>query len=296
MVKKRESENICSDVVLLYDDMFPLYLVKGKRNFLMDSGISARAEKFRRSVDNALGDAGKLDGILLTHSHYDHAGAASYLQDTYECDIHGSERTVELLKKPKVIDFINHLNEEFKKVLGVESSIGCKELKNLEGWKEGDRIEVDESRYFTVYSTPGHTKCSVSYLLEPEGVLFPGDSVGVIERNGTIKPLFLSSYKEYENSIRKLIGLEAEILAFCHNRFIKGKDRVKAFLEKSLESSISLKDKMLDELKKGITIEEAAENILDKVFPQPTVMGPREALMINVCAMLSSVQREFGED
>ncbi len=293
MVKRRDFEQIDENVTLLYDDMFPLYLIRGRKSFLMDSGISARAALFRNRVDAVLEEGEKLDNILLTHSHYDHVGASSHLQEIYGCHIHGSERTVELLKKPKVIDFVNHLNEEFKKVLGVESDIKCGLLENLKGWKDGDKIEIDKGRWFRVVETPGHTKCSTSYLIEPEKILFPGDSVGVIERNGTIKPLFLSSYTQYEESIRKLIDLKAEILCFCHNRYIRGAERVEGFLKKSLESSISLKDKMLEELKKGADIEAAAEIILDKVFPKPTVMGPREALMINVCAMLSSVKKEF---
>ncbi|MCP4155185.1 MAG: MBL fold metallo-hydrolase, partial [bacterium] len=125
MVRKREFDFISENVIVLYDDIFPLYIVTGEKNFLIDSGVTAKAGLFYERINSVLselGGSGKIDTLLLTHSHWDHAGAASWLQKKYGFDIYGSHRTVELLGKQKVVDFINRLNQDFKMMLGENSS------------------------------------------------------------------------------------------------------------------------------------------------------------------------------
>lgn len=49
---------------------------------------------------NILGDLKKkVKGILITHAHLDHVGAVPYLANKFECDIHATPFTIELLKK-----------------------------------------------------------------------------------------------------------------------------------------------------------------------------------------------------
>jgi glyoxylase-like metal-dependent hydrolase (beta-lactamase superfamily II) len=80
-----------------------------------------------------------------------------------------------------------------------------------------------------VYETPGHTRCSLAFLLQPENILFPGDAAGVVEKSGKIKPLFLSSYTLYEQSLKKLSTIKANILALPHNTAIKGERKIRDF-------------------------------------------------------------------
>lgn len=294
-MNKKKYESINKNVIVLYDEMFPLYIVKGEKNFLIDCSITARAIDIHKTISKIL-KGGKIDSVLLTHSHYDHTGACSYLQNIYNFDIYGSYKTVELLKKEKVIDFIDKMNQDFKKLLRDNSKTKFDMLNNLKSIKQGDRIKIDDSSHFEILDTPGHTKCSISFLIQPEKILFPGDSVGVVERNGNIKPLFLSSYKEYEKSLNKLIKIEPNILAFCHNKYIKGKNKIKNFLELSLKSTKELKDEILKKLKKDSDFDKIAQEIFKKEFSMPLVMGPHKAIMINIKAMVNSVYKEFVEE
>ena len=83
------------------------------------------------------------------------------------------------------------MNTRFNNVLDVNEKAEFPELQKLSILKEGDKIEIDNNRYFEVISSPGHTKCSISFLMMPDKILFPGDAAGVLERNKKIKPLFL---------------------------------------------------------------------------------------------------------
>ncbi|MCP5104729.1 MAG: hypothetical protein GY950_15195 [bacterium] len=55
MAKTREYELIGNrkQVILLHDKLFPLYIVKGEKNFLIDSGVTSRAGAFRERIDTA---------------------------------------------------------------------------------------------------------------------------------------------------------------------------------------------------------------------------------------------------
>jgi glyoxylase-like metal-dependent hydrolase (beta-lactamase superfamily II) len=284
-------------VIVIYDKLFPLYIVKGEKNFLIDSGVTAKAEEFYAKINRVLAaTSGKADkgiqSLLLTHTHFDHIGAASYLQGKYDFDLTCSRRGVRLLQRNKVVEVLNRLNQEYKKMVKVFSDIAFEKLENFNVVCEGDQIRVDEHSYFEVIETPGHTKCSIAFLLHPWQILFPGDAVGLMNPDGAIKPLFFSNYAEYVHSMEKLILLEAEVLAFSHNKFIKGKKRVKEHLENSLDRTFKIKDEISKYLKKEEDLTKIAQSIYEQEFPGGNLLGSKEALIINLESMIKVVRKE----
>lgn len=293
MKTNRNYTEITKNVLMLHEPMFPLYLVRGKENILMDTAISAVTQ----SVSDKLGtllQGETLHSVLLTHSHYDHTGALPFLQKKFGCRVIGSPRTIELLKKQEVRDFIADMNTRFNKVLGSGVTTEFPELNHLYSVREGEKVRVDSKRYFVVLETPGHTRCSISFLLMPDRILFPGDAAGVLEKNGKVKPLFLSSYNSYIESIGKLIDLKAEMLCPPHNTRIKGAVRVQKHLRQALEAAINLKEKIVDALKSGMSIKETTKIVMEKEFPLPVVQGPQKAFDINLTSMVRTVSREAG--
>ncbi len=294
-MKVREYEILNDAVIVIYDRIFPLYIIRGDKNYLVDSGTTLKAPEAAENIDRVLRETGSKEGIqtlLLTHTHWDHTGGAYYLQQKYGFNVIGSQRAAQLLPKSKVIGFIDRLNQEYKKMNGVDSDTAFGLLENVIAVFEGDRIRIDDRYYLEVFETPGHTKCSVSYLMHPGKLLFLGDSSGVLEQDNSIKPLFLSSYSEYINSIEKLMALDAEILAFPHNRRIKGAENVKNHFERAKNRAIEVKDMILKKMETEEDITRIAEAILDGEFGKPTLFGPREAMLINFEAMVKAVQKD----
>jgi glyoxylase-like metal-dependent hydrolase (beta-lactamase superfamily II) len=292
VVKRTMASILRDNVYVLPDPMFPLYVIRGERNLLVDCAILARAGEIEGKLDALLGEE-KIDLVLLTHSHYDHTGACSLLQDKYGFAIIASQRTKEILENDKAIAFIDDLNQKFKGMLGDRSASVFTKPRNVRGVGENDVIDLSGGRTIEVFATPGHTRCSVSFFLRPENILFPGDAAGVVEKTGKLKPLFLSSYMQYERSLKKLMALEAGMLALPHNSVVRGREKVREFLTVALDEAQKLKAEILARLQHSHDFAVIAESILEREYDSPTIMGPREALLINVTAMVKSVFYEF---
>lgn len=288
----KKTKKITGNLFLIYEKMFPLYLIKEEKTFLIDCSISAYSEEIITGLKEVL-KGKRLDYILLTHSHYDHTGACPAITDEFGPKICASERAEAVLKKDSVKKQIFKLNKKFETILGKNSNISSFDLPQIYTLNENDKIDAGNNKNIRVISTPGHTKGSVSYILEPDKILFPGDAAGVLERNGKFKPLFLSNYSDYLSSIKKLMDQHAKILALPHNMYISGEERVRDFLKNSLVESRRLEKLIRDKLSSGTEINNVADEILKKEFPKPTVEGPGEAFTINLSAMVNAVKKEM---
>jgi glyoxylase-like metal-dependent hydrolase (beta-lactamase superfamily II) len=292
MVKIKNYSNITSNIFVIHDPMFPIYLIIGPKNIMIDCSVLAKVTEVEESLTKILGND-SIDTVLLTHSHYDHTGLCAYLQAKYYFNILASQRTKEILQNPKAIEFIDKLNQEFKRLHNQDNPMRVSMPANISAVRDGETVPVSQNQWLQVYETPGHTRCSISFLLKPENILFPGDAAGVIEKNGKIKPLFLSSYTQYEQSLQKLMTLKADVLALPHNNTIKGGNKIQEFLAESLSETQKLKAEILTALQNTQDFNLLAEEILHRDYPLPTIMGPREALLINVTAMIKSIFHEF---
>jgi len=108
-----------------------------------------------------------LDGVLLTHGHFDHVGAAEELADYGSALVYVHADDVELLAWAP----------ENAKQHGIEGlEVPTPDLT----FKDGEELEVGTFR-FTVIHTPGHTSGSSCFLLrDPETGqqhLFSGDTL-----------------------------------------------------------------------------------------------------------------------
>jgi len=285
------------NVIVIHDKdrgTYPMYILKGEKNYLVDCGIAPRAHTLKADLKEALQGEG-IDVLLLTHSHFDHVGAASFLQDIYGFQVYGSYETVEMLSNEDLREMINHNNRGLQELYEdvFDPSIQLEQLKDLQVIGQGDKLQLDSTRYIEVIASPGHSSCALSYLLQPHNILFPGDSAGMIEKDGSYKPVFFGSFKQYQATLNMLAGLHPHILAPAHAHYIKGDENIQAYFQKAGEAALELKDKMLASLSRSQDPMAIAQDLAEKEFFPGTVMGTRDAHIMNLRALAMVVKREF---
>ena len=94
-------------------------------------------------------------------------------------------------------------------------------------------------------------------------------------------------------SLEKISALNAEILALPHNQVIKGQKNIQDFFSRSLLETQKLKTKIFQELQISTDFSAIAEKLFSQEYSLPTIDGPREALLINLTAMVKSIYYEF---
>ncbi|WP_245831837.1 MBL fold metallo-hydrolase [Oceanobacillus senegalensis] len=140
--------------------------------------------------------------VMLTHSHEDHTGTASWIKENKNVPIYIHPKGIEICEKPVSYPMYRQQTWGIRKpfeVLPVESTI---QSANLE-WK--------------VIYTPGHANDHVSLFHEESGRLFAGDlyispETKIIMKDESI-PMII-------HSIRKLLSLNFESLFCSHTGFV----------------------------------------------------------------------------
>lgn len=100
--------------------------------------------------------------ILLTHGHFDHAGAAEALADKYQISIYAHEAERETLEDPG-LNLCGMIGEH--KVYHADIFVKDEDVLNLAGFS------------IRVFFTPGHTIGGCCYYIADEKILFSGDTL-----------------------------------------------------------------------------------------------------------------------
>lgn len=154
-----------------FTDFISAWVVTGRPSFLVDVGPGSTADQLLRAL-NTLGVT-RLDHLLLTHIHLDHAGAAGAVSRRFpEARIVCHAKAIPHLVDP------TQLWEGSRKVLGPVAS----------GYGPLDPIPVERliaaqgfrAEGITALPTPGHAVHHVSYLTAAG--LFAGEACGVYYR------------------------------------------------------------------------------------------------------------------
>lgn len=157
---------------------------------------------------------------ILTHFHIDHIGSCA-----------------ELKKFNKKVNFYAHdldadaIEEEGHEKETVASWYGIKynPIKLLKRFKGDEILNFGEFEFQCIH-TPGHTPGSISILIEIEGtkILFGQDLHGPIIPG-------ISNFADYQDSLRKLLNLNADILCEGHFGIYNPADSVRRYIEGYIE-------------------------------------------------------------
>jgi len=227
----KETGKISDDLYVIGSPAIPVYLLDGPVPVLFDAGFTALAHQYENGIKEILGDR-KPAYLFLTHSHFDHVGAAGHFKHIWpNLQIGGSVRCHEILLKQKAIQLIRDLNFEGTKNL---KKLGVSPLNEqpFEAFdldfliKPDQKIALSSNLTVTAFNTPGHTWDFMSYWVAEKKILIASEAVACYEHNGYIQPEFLVDFDAYLESLEKVKAMDATILCAGHHAVFTDKDAV----------------------------------------------------------------------
>ncbi len=140
-----------------------VYLLKGDRNVLVDSGLGLYPDALEERIASALGDS-SLDMVILTHCHVDHIGGLRALVRKFGCP--------SFAYKPDAAHIRNGDSEyTLDKYFGLD--LGPLDVGDLE---DGQIIDIGDHRLEVIH-TPGHTEGCICLYDHVTKALISGDTV-----------------------------------------------------------------------------------------------------------------------
>ncbi len=200
-------------------------IIGSEKTALLDCGMAycgdLTANNVKRVLEgktNVLGAPRTLDYILLSHTHYDHVGGVPYIKEQWpDAVICGSEYAEHVLRRSSAIKVIHRLGEEAEKKFGSGdlSKITVEGLVVERVLLDGEALSLGKESIHAL-DTPGHTNCSMTFVLEPAGIMFASESTGVLEGEGNIHGAVLKSYRDARVSLEKCKAYDAKRLISPH--------------------------------------------------------------------------------
>lgn len=198
------------------------YLIESaKTNILVDTGQRIYFNKLKAFLHaNLTSQNKKLDYLILTHTHYDHAGNVSKIKEYFGPQVVVHEKEANCLSEgfttlPKGTNFITNLlttivNKYFSKIGKYEALKSDIDINPSKQMNFGN-IEIIE--------TPGHTSGSLSVLIDQEMAIVGDTLFGVLPNN--IFPPFADDKKVLIESWKKLLETKCTMFFPAHGKAIK---------------------------------------------------------------------------
>ncbi len=176
----------------------------GGRYLLVDTGPAG----MRRMLVSRLRRLGaeKLDGIVLTHAHFDHAGKAARLREMFGCPVYVHRSEAGLLERGA--NPVIRGSTPFGSAVAFLASIAPKGMLAYAPCAPGvtvdDRLDLYDFGPDTyILHTPGHTRGSMSVIVDGETALVGDGLVGMFR--STAFPPFAEDPRELIESWGRLL-------------------------------------------------------------------------------------------
>jgi glyoxylase-like metal-dependent hydrolase (beta-lactamase superfamily II) len=295
-MKQKAKGQVHERITAVAGASYPAYIMRGdKKSLMVDSGVNLLGPLYLSSIRDSLGDAGPLDYLLLTHSHYDHVGAAGYLKRHIpDLKIGAHERVADLMRKQSVLETMNRLSTSHAELLkrntaGEDLTLRPFVIDIL--LKQGDEIDLG-GLTCCVHETPGHTRDSLSYYFPEIGALFPGEACGVLRtgRGDRLQAEFVASFEDYVDSLERMIALKPEIICLAHNWVLTHEDAA-SFLKRSLAETFRYRELIESYLNAaGGEVEQAVQDMARAEYSEDGIgLPPPASYMANLTAQVKHI-------
>ncbi len=250
-----------------------LLIMGSEKTALYDTGMACFADNLIYNLSLVLDEEKRtLDYILMSHTHYDHIGALPYVLKKWpDAVVCGHEKASRVFRSERALKTMEELGNAAKKTYHRENAeITAQGMRIDRILRDGDEISLGDVTV-KAYETPGHTDCSMSYMILPEKILISVESTGLLRGPGRISTAPLKSIDESIASAKRLKNMDYECLSIPHygvcpynyrydffDDYIKEQLEEKKLIEDGIAAGLT-EDEILEEHKKRYWTEERAK-------------------------------------
>lgn len=279
-----------------------LLIIGEEKTALYDCGMPYCHAELVENIEKALKKHGRetLDYVLMSHSHYDHVGGLPAVLERWSgVVVYGSAKCKSVFESEnarKVIEKLSanagdtYANEEQKKRTVCFDSIRVDETVG-----EGSRIPMGKDQYIYVLETKGHTDCSLTFVLEPESIMFASESTGVMRDRDYISVAMLKSCKDTIEAAEKCKAYAPKTL-ICSHYGVVPKDFIPEYFDTYIKMT-EIEKKLVLELneKAGGDFDGLLKLYTEHYWnPERESEQPYEAFIANAIPIIKTVLREFA--
>lgn len=210
------------------------YLIESNStNILVDTGQRMFFKKLSAFLHANLTFQNKtLDYLILTHTHYDHAGNANKVKELFapQIIVHEKESTC-------LAEGFTTLPRGTNLIINLLTTIVNKYLSRLGKYEAAQSdIEICNSKKLNlnnleILETPGHTSGSLSVLIDQEMAIVGDTLFGVLPNK--VFPPFADNKEVLMESWRKLLKTDSTLFFPAHGKVIKRKLLEKEYYTKN---------------------------------------------------------------
>jgi 2-aminobenzoylacetyl-CoA thioesterase len=271
---------------------FPVYLLLGKNPVLFDAGLNFMGPAYLQEIKKHLGEGNPLQYLFLTHSHFDHCGAAPYLKRNIPgLKVAASQLAADVLKRPNAVQLIRSLNREMEEERSekVFEDIEFDRLDIDQTLKDGEVIQLEDGIQIQVIATPGHTRDALCFYIPHLKALMAGEMIGVFLTNSDLRPEFLSSYDDYISSLENLKRLDIRYLVAGH--FFVVTDNTQEIIRKAIDSAQAFAGRIQKNLD---ALGGDPEAVIQKIFQedyieQKIISQAKRPYLLNLSAQVKTI-------
>jgi chloramphenicol-sensitive protein RarD len=276
-----------------------LLVFGSEKTALIDCGMPYCADQLIQNIkDNLAGTSRSLDIIFLTHTHYDHIGALpKVLQEWPEATVYGASYCRRVFQSERAKETMAELSRAaWERYTGeAPEEMSMDGLRLDQTLSDYQQVSLGDE-YMVAIETKGHTDCSLTYVLEPDGIMFASESTGVLESQDFMHIPIVKSYKDSMEALEKCRSYPIRYLISPHfgvipeffipgywNMFQEFAEDKKEFLRKLFE--------------KGSSEDEIMEKYVEKYWNDArNEEQPKEAFMENARNIVKAILREFRSE
>ncbi|MDI6795307.1 MAG: MBL fold metallo-hydrolase [Desulfatibacillaceae bacterium] len=297
---QKKTGKIAEDFYLLLNPEIPLFLADGDNPVAFDAGFACLGPFYADAISGVLGNR-PLKELWLTHSHYDHCGAAGYLQQHIEgLAVGAAPGAARVMERPGAVEVISQLSRVayvmMKQIWGLDAQdIDFAPYRVDRILRQGFEFEISSRLSVRVIETPGHTRDCISFHLPQIKALISSEAAGIPDVTGYIYADFLVDYDMYRASLEKLAMLDLDLICVGHGGVIAGPDAA-GYIKQAMSQCAAFKDEV-----ERLLNEEHGD--MDRVMalvrateydPKPDPKQPEPAYLLNLKARVAAIHKRLA--